>query len=421
MAAAVLLITAPAGAIGQDVAVMGGTVHTVSGEVLDGASVVIRDGRIEAVGIGIAIPDGMARIDATDRIVTPGLFEITGSLGLVEIGMVGSTVDASMNDDPVRAAFDVADAINPRSVLIPVNRAAGITTALTAPTGGLISGQAAVIDLVGDRLDDMLVRPRAAMIASYGAGAATPLGGSRAAVSLRLRELLDDARYWREHRAEFDAGRSRDLARSRLDLEALLPVLDGAMPLIVNVHRASDIEAVLRIAGEYGIHLAIRGAAEAWMVADRLAAVGVPVVVKPLTSRPSGFDRLGARFDNAAILHRAGVDVIIGSFSSHNARWVTLEAGNAVRHGLPWAAALEAVTLGPARLLDVADSHGSIEPGRVANLVVWSGDPFELGTRPETILIRGETVPAGSRQDLLMRRYRELDPDRPPATRDGGP
>jgi imidazolonepropionase-like amidohydrolase len=363
----------------------------------------------------------MARIDATDRIVTPGLFEITGSLGLVEIGMVGSTVDASMNDDPVRAAFDVADAINPRSVLIPVNRAAGITTALTAPTGGLISGQAAVIDLVGDRLDDMLVRPRAAMIASYGAGAATPLGGSRAAVSLRLRELLDDARYWREHRAEFDAGRSRDLARSRLDLEALLPVLDGAMPLIVNVHRASDIEAVLRIAGEYGIHLAIRGAAEAWMVADRLAAVGVPVVVKPLTSRPSGFDRLGARFDNAAILHRAGVDVIIGSFSSHNARWVTLEAGNAVRHGLPWAAALEAVTLGPARLLDVADSHGSIEPGRVANLVVWSGDPFELGTRPETILIRGETVPAGSRQDLLMRRYRELDPDRPPATRDGGP
>jgi imidazolonepropionase-like amidohydrolase len=408
MAAAVLLITAPAGAIGQDVAVMGGTVHTVSGEVLDGASVVIRDGRIEAVGIGIAIPDGMARIDATDRIVTPGLFEITGSLGLVEIGMVGSTVD-------------VADAINPRSVLIPVNRAAGITTALTAPTGGLISGQAAVIDLVGDRLDDMLVRPRAAMIASYGAGAATPLGGSRAAVSLRLRELLDDARYWREHRAEFDAGRSRDLARSRLDLEALLPVLDGAMPLIVNVHRASDIEAVLRIAGEYGIHLAIRGAAEAWMVADRLAAVGVPVVVKPLTSRPSGFDRLGARFDNAAILHRAGVDVIIGSFSSHNARWVTLEAGNAVRHGLPWAAALEAVTLGPARLLDVADSHGSIEPGRVANLVVWSGDPFELGTRPETILIRGETVPAGSRQDLLMRRYRELDPDRPPATRDGGP
>ena len=149
MAAAVLLITAPAGAIGQDVAVMGGTVHTVSGEVLDGASVVIRDGRIEAVGIGIAIPDGMARIDATDRIVTPGLFEITGSLGLVEIGMVGSTVDASMNDDPVRAAFDVADAINPRSVLIPVNRAAGITTALTAPTGGLISGQAAVIDLVG--------------------------------------------------------------------------------------------------------------------------------------------------------------------------------------------------------------------------------------------------------------------------------
>ena len=304
----------------------------------------------------------------------------------------------------------MVDGINPRSILVPINRAAGLTTVLTAPAGGLIAGQAAVIDLAGSSTGEMLVQRRAAMVANFSPGA---VGGARGAVTLRLREVLDDARFWRDHRGEFDAGRARDLSVSRLDLEALGPVLDGHMPLIVSAHRASDIEAVLRIADDYGLDLVVSGGSEAWLVADRIAAAGVPVILKPLNSSPEGFDRLGARFDNAALLHEAGVEVVVGSFDSHNARWLTLEAGNAVRFGLPWEIALRAVTLAPARAVGVDDRYGSLEPGKVGNLVVWTGDPFELSTRAESVVIRGSVTSPENRQIDLFRRYRELDGQSP--------
>jgi imidazolonepropionase-like amidohydrolase len=405
-----LLAGTPALAGGQDLAVTGGDVHTVSGGVLEGATVLVRDGIIVAVGRDVEVPAGVPTLDATGRVVTPGLFDATTSLGLVEVGMVSSTVDAQLQGDPVRAAFDVVDGINPRSVLIPVNRAAGLTTALSAPGGGLIAGQAAIIDLAGSSVGEMVVESRAAMVASFSAGAA---GGARGGASLRLREVLDDARFWRENQAAFSEGRTRELSASRLDLEALAPVLDGETPLVVGVHRASDIEAVLRIAGEYGLDLVISGGEEAWMVADRIAAAGVPVILKPLTNSPGGFDRLGSRFDNATLLDRAGVDVVIGSFTSHNARWLVLEAGNAVRFGLPWDVALRAVTLAPARALGVADRYGSLEPGKVGNLVVWTGDPLELSTRAEAVVIRGAVTSLDHRQLELFRRYRELDVERP--------
>ena len=144
-------------------------------------------------------------------------------------------------------------------------------------------------------------------------------------------------------------------------------------------------------------------------MADRIAAAGVPVILKPLNSSPEGFDRLGARFDNAALLHEAGVEVVVGSFDSHNARWLTLEAGNAVRFGLPWEIALRAVTLAPARAVGVDDRYGSLEPGKVGNLVVWTGDPFELSTRAESVVIRGSVTSPENRQLDLFRRYRQLD------------
>ena len=407
---ALAALALPAIAVAQDVAVIGGTVHTVSGDVLEGATVLVRGGTIAAVGHDIEVPAGVPTIDATGRVVTPGLFDATTSLGLVEVGAVSSTVDARLEGDPVRAAFDVVDGINPRSTLIPVSRAAGLTTVLSAPGGGLISGQAAIIDLAGSSAGEMVVRPRAAMMANYNAGAA---GGARGGASLRLREVLDDARFWRDNHAAFSAGRTREVAASRLDLEALGPVLDGDVPFIVGVHRASDIEAVLRLADDFGLDLVIAGGSEAWMVADRIAATGVPVIHKPLNNSPSGFDRLGARFENAALLDRAGVDVIIGSFNSHNARWLLLEAGNAVRFGLPWDVALRAVTLAPAMALGIGDQYGSLEPGKVGNLVVWTGDPFELSTDVEAVVIRGSTMSLDHRQLELFRRYRELDEQRP--------
>lgn len=403
-ALAALALAGPAAA--QTVAITGAKVHTITGPPIEGATVLIRDGRIAAIGADVQIPADAERVDAAGQVVTPGFIDVGSNLGLVEVGAVGDTRDYVMSEpDPIRAAFDVVDGINPNSSLIPVNRLQGVTTALTSPAGGLIAGQAAIIDLAGAHVSDMLIRSRAAMVASFDPGNA---GGARGAVSLRLRELLDDARFWRDNRASYDRGAARSLAASRLDLEALQPVLAGEMPLVVGVDRASDIEAVLRIADEYGIDLIVRGGVEAWMVADELAAADVPVIVKPLTDAPTSFSRLGARFDNAALLREAGVRVMLSSFQTHRAGDLAWEAGNAVRNGLDWAEALRAVTLTPAEVFGIDGEYGSIEPGKVADLVVWSGDPLELSGRPVRVMIRGAFVPWTSRQRELFERYREL-------------
>ncbi|HSR43463.1 MAG TPA: amidohydrolase family protein, partial [Longimicrobiales bacterium] len=419
--ASVLLVAGTAGlapvpAPAQTVAVTGGTVHTVEGPTLEGATVLVRDGVVQAVGADVRIPADAERIDAAGGVVTPGLIDASTRLGLVEVGAVGETRDYAMGGDPVTAAFDVRDGINPRSTLVEVNRLGGVTTVVTRPAGGLVSGQAAVIDLVGSSVGEMMVRPRAAMAAAYGGDD----DGSRGEVSLRLRELFDDARFWAENRDAWQRGSSRPLSHSRLDLEALQPVLAGQMPLVVEVNRASDIEAVLRLADEYGLDLVVEGGAEAWIVADALAEADVPVILKPLTNLPAGFDRLGARFDNAALLREAGVRVVISTFDAHNVRNLPREAGNAVRFGMSWDDALRAVTLEPARVLGIDDRYGSLAAGKVANLVVWSGDPFELSTRPDVVMIRGRVVPEDSRQRRLLERYRTLEGEMPPAYRGQG-
>jgi len=399
----------------QTVAITGATVHPVSSAPIENATVLVRDGRIVAVGSDIEIPAGAERLDARGTVVTPGLIDTGSTLGLTEIGAVGDTRDYALAaEDPIRAAFDVLDGINPNSSLIPVNRLLGVTTALTSPSGGLIAGRAAMIDLAGASVGEMVVRARAAMMASFDADYG---GGARGGVSLRLREVLDDSRFWRDNRAAFDRGASRTLAASRLDFEALQPVLAGDMPFVVTVDRASDIEAVLRIAADYDLDLVVRGGAEAWMVAGALAAADVPVILRPLTNAPSSFARLGARFDNAALLRAAGVSVILTSFETHRAGDLAWQAGNAVRAGLAWADALRSVTLTPATVFGVGEDYGSLEPGKVANLVVWSGDPFELSSRPTHVMIRGQFMPDTSRQRELFERYRELDADTPPAYR----
>lgn len=397
------------------IAITGATVHPVSGPPIEGATVLIRDGRIEAVGRDVSVPPDARRIDGSGKVVTPGFFDAGTSLGLVEVGAVDDTRDMQMGGDYIAAAFDVTDGLNPNSTLIPINRLGGVTTALSNPSGGLISGRAAVIDLRTGSLSRLLAEPRAAMVASYGPDAAEDVGGARGAVSLRLREVFEDARFWAQNRGAYLRGAARPLSHSRLDLEALQPVLAGEMPFLVEVDRASDILAVLRIAAEYGLRPIIAGGTEAWMVADTLAATETPVIVKPLTNLPGGFASLGARFDNAALLHEAGVPLVITTFDTHNARNLRYEAGNAVRFGLSREAALRAVTLGPAEALGVEGRYGSLEPGKVASVVVWSGDPFELSSVPETVIIRGEVVPESSRQKELLERYRELDRELPPA------
>jgi imidazolonepropionase-like amidohydrolase len=394
--------------LAQTIAITGGTVHPVSGPRIENATVVVRDGAIVVVGRDVPIPAGARVIDARGKVVTPGLFNAGTQLGLTEISAVQSNNEGSLSNNDVAASFNVAAGINPASQLIPVTRVEGITTALSAPSGGLISGQAVVIDLAGGTVAEMLASPAAVMVANIAAKGAG--GGSRAGVIARLRRVLDDAREYQRRRADYQRAQIQPLGAPAADLEALQPVLAGTLPLAIRASRRSDIAAALDLAADYRIRLIIADGAEAWTLADRLAAARVPVILSPLTNIPS-YDALGARYGNAGLLARAGVRVaLMGEDGSHNSRLVRQEAGNAVSYGLSWDEALRAVTLTPAEIYGLGARYGSLEPGKVANVVVWSGDPFEFSTRVETVLIRGKEIPLTSRQTELRDRYRTLPP-----------
>jgi imidazolonepropionase-like amidohydrolase len=281
------------------------------------------------------------------------------------------------------------------------------------PTGGLVSGQGALVDIVDGGVADMIVRSPIAMVAQVG-DPESANAGSRGELILRLREVLEDARAFARRRADFERAQTREFAASRLDLEALQPVLAGRLPLLVVADKASDIEAALRLARDYGLRLIIGSGAEAWMVAERLAAAKVPVMAGSMVNIPGSFATLGARQENPGLLRRAGVDVaLVGTGSdpdAYNVRNIKQEAGNAVAYGMTWDDALRAITLTPAELFGVADRYGSLQPGRVANVVVWSGDPFEFSTRVEHVFVRGVRSMAPSRQDELMQRYKTLPP-----------
>ncbi|MBA4157883.1 MAG: amidohydrolase family protein [Gemmatimonadetes bacterium] len=414
-AAAALLVFAPALAAAQGtVAIEGGTVHTMTGAAIEGGTVLIRDGRIVAVGQNVSVPAGARRIDARGKQVTPGFIESGTQIGAVEVGAVAGSVDHTLITPPdevrmqIRAGFNIADGINPNSTVIPVTRIGGITTAVSRPSGGLISGQGVVLDLDGRTTREMLVRSPVAMFARVGEGAAQVTGGTRGAATMRLREVLEDARAYARGRANFERGASREYAASRLDLDALQGVLNRQMPMVIEAHRASDILTAIELARDYNLRLIIAGATEAWMVADDLARERVPVVVRVLENLPGNFERLGARYENAALLRQAGVQVILTSGDTHNARNLRQEAGNAVAYGMPRDEALRSVTLYPAQLWGLQD-YGSLAAGKVANVVVWDGDPLEIMTPVSNVFIRGREIPLVSRQTQLRDRYLELN------------
>ncbi|HJR64558.1 MAG TPA: amidohydrolase family protein [Gemmatimonadaceae bacterium] len=398
----------------QTIAITGGRVFPVGGAPIDNGTVLIRDGRITAVGSNVTVPDGAERIDATGKWVTPGLINAATQLGLVEIGLVADTrqTTARGDGDAIAAAFTVWDGLNPNTVLIEPTRNEGITSVVVLPQGGLISGQAALIDLVDGSAADMLVQAPVAMVGQVGAPAQANMT-ARGELIVRLRELLEDTRAYMRRKGEFERAATRPFVASRLDLEAMIPVVQGRLPLMVQANMASDIEAALRLARENELRIIIAGGAEAWMLADRIAAARVPVMTGALDNLPSSFATLGARQENAAILRQAGVEVIIvtgGGPESFNVRNVKQEAGNAVAYGMSWDDALRAVTLAPATALGVSDRLGTLAPGRVANVVVWSGDPFELSTRAEHVFVRGRRLTTRSRQDMLTDRYKTLPP-----------
>jgi imidazolonepropionase-like amidohydrolase len=398
----------------QSIAITGGKVYPVSGPPIENGTVIITNGRIAAVGANVPIPAGAQRIDATGKIVTPGFVNSSTQLGVQEVSAVPDTRDVSARGkDNVAAAFTVWEGLNPNSVMLAPARKEGVTSFVVIPTGGLVAGQAALLDVVPGTTTDMIIRAPVAMVAEVGDPQAAGVT-SRGELIVKLRELLDDTRFFRANRSAFDRAQTRPFAASRLDLQAMIPVIEGTLPLIIVVDRASDIDAAMRLARDFNVKLMIGGGAEAWMMADKLAAAKIPVLTGAMNNIPGGFAALGQRQENAGLLRKAGVQVALignaggGDEEAFNVRNLKQEAGNAVAYGMTWDDALRAVTLAPAEIFGVADRVGSLQAGREGNVVVWSGDPFEFTTRVEHVFVRGREYHDKTRQDMLIERYKTL-------------
>ena len=324
-----------------------------------------------------------------------------------------------IRDRHYTASFELADAINPRSTLIPINRIDGVTRAMVAPTSAYAEGSSPLLGLgtvihLGD-VDDYVVARNPALFVQLGESGAALSHGARGNALLRLRETLEDALAYAADPAAYEAGDGRDFRPGRLDLQALVPVLEGKRLLVVRAHRASDIDAAVDLAQKFDLRIAITGGTEAWMVADRLAEARIPVILDPTDNLPASFESLGATMENAARLAAAEVTVAFKTDETHTASNSRHLAGNAVAHGLPYEEALAAVTLNPARIYGLGDEVGSIEPGKAADVVVWDGDPLEVTTYADQVVIGGRVIPMVSRSTLLRDRYLKLDRPLPPA------
>ena len=400
----------------QTIAITGGKVYPVSGPPIENGTVLMRDGKIVAVGKDIAIPSDAQKVDATGKWVTPGLVNAYTNLGFGDVGFsAGPRELRAKRGDGIASGFATWEGYNPQSTLIAPAREGGVTSALASPNGGLISGQAAIVDLMDAiALKDVIVKAPATMVAQIDDDESAKVG-AKGELYGRLRDLIEDTKAYAHRKADFERGQTRDYVASRRDLEAMIPIVEGREALTVEAEQASDIEGMLALAKEYGLKLVIAGGAEAWKVADKLAAAKVPVLTGAMNNIPQTFSSLGARQENAAMLRKAGVAVALignggGDEEMFNVRNIRYEAGNAVAYGMSWDDALRGITLAPAEIYGVSDKVGSLRPGREANVVIWSGDPFEFSSRAEAVYIRGKKVDSPSRQDMLEARYKTLPP-----------
>ncbi len=400
-------------------AIVGATVHTLNEEApVENATILVDKGRILAVGKDLDIPAGFEKVDATGKVVTPGFIDSFTQLGLLEIDLEGSTVDTRVTTHsldgggllepyPLGPGFDVSYALNPDSTLLPVNRRDGITRAVVAPLAGNdpLAGWGALIRLTDDNI---LIQPKLAQFGYISAESANFTGGSRSALVQRLHGGLTAALEYRPGRYQQTPG-----GYTPEDLAALQRFIKSGAPLVITVHRANEIRQAVTLARDFDIPLVIHGGAEAWKVADLLAAEQVPVVVDVLNNLPISYEQLGARLDNATLLHEAGVQVLFTSGDNHNVRLLRQVAGNAVAEGMPWNAALAAITNLPAQTFGLGEGAGTLTRGAPADLVIWSGDPLELTNWAERVMIDGEWQSMESRQTRLYERYRSMAGDKP--------
>lgn len=406
------------------VAIRGARIVTVSGPVIENGTIVLVAGKIAAVGAQVPVPAGARLIDGTGTTVYPGLINGLTTLGLTEIGSVPGSVDTTETGDinpHVRAWI----AVQPHSELIPVARANGITAVLTAPEGGLVSGQSALLRLAGSTPDALTIKQPVAMHMVYPTGR-PPFDIARLFEEpelktfedrvkerrqnqekelRRLGNLIEDARAFGQRLSA--AGADRSLPEVDLPEEALAPVARGELPVVMRADSEEDIRASVRFAGEHGLKLIVAGGLEAWRCADLLREKSVPVLleVDRLPSRES--DRYDAAYTNAAALQKAGVRFAIVSDDAAHVRDLPYEAAMARAFGLPADAALRAITLSPAEIFGVADRMGSLDVGKDANVIVTTGDVMDHRTQVVRVFIDGVEQSLETRHTRLYREFKD--------------
>jgi imidazolonepropionase-like amidohydrolase len=404
--------------------IRGARVVTVSGAEMENATVVIANGRIAAVGASATAPSGAQEIDGRGLTVYPGMIDLGTNMGLSEVSSVGATNDTNELGD-MNPNVAVIWSVNPHSSHINVTRVAGVTNALALPSGGIISGQAALINLAGSSPREMAVSPQAALVIEFpriggGGGFAAFLAAQQGitpdALAQRdrrvdqLRQMLRDAEaYGRAQDAYAKDPKNVPRPTSDLKLAALVPYVRGERPVIFRAERDREIRAVVRFAEEMKLKPVIIGGSEAWKAAQFLKEHNVPVILDSVLNMPlREDDPYDSLYENASKLQAAGVRFCISTGDSGaHVRDLPFHAGMAAAYGLPKAEALKAVTLYPAQILGVADRLGSIEQGKVANLVVTDGDMLEARTSVRHLFIAGRMIPLVSRHTMLSDQFKD--------------
>lgn len=376
-----------------------------------GGTVLVRDSKIVEVGKQVKIPADAKIVDAHGQFLTPALMMGPTTLALKDL--VGNGGSKQSKIDNLSAGYEVADDFNPRHPHVAEARVEGVAWALAAGdstlTGQVFAGQAALANLASQRVDTtMIVNPHAALYLSASDRGAEAAGGGAGALRVRLKQALADARAYRRSPASFDLARLEEGKLSRPDMAALEAVIEGREPLLIEANRAQEILNILALAQEERIKVVLVGATEGWMVARQIAAAKVAVIVDGEINQAYSFDDLNATYENAALLVQAGVMIAFRptisrtSILDRSPRWM---AGRAARYGLRLHDALAAISLNPAKMFGVAGRYGSIEVGKDADLVIWSGDPFETTTLARMVMIGGVQQPMAARNRDLAAKY----------------
>lgn len=413
LAAALL---APAALLGAEtIALVGATVHPVSGPDIAKGAVVITGGKIAAIGANVPVPAGAKVVDVSGKHVYPSLLPAATNLGLIEISAVRATVDTvEVGEINPQARADFA--MNFDSEQLPVTRSAGVLVSGVTPTGGIVSGSGAVMKLEGWTREDAAIRAPAFITVTWPNLSIDRSPQARFSVRVqekrrdeavaKLKDVFAEARaYGRARAAEGKAGVPRHDVAPRL--EALLPAIEAKIPVLVIADRLAQIRAALAWAKDENLKIVIGGGRDAWRAASELAAAGVPVILDPVIGLPTRADEpYDAPFTSAATLAKAGVKVAINEGDAQFVRNLAHHAAVAMAYGLPREKALAAITLEPARILGVADRLGSLEPGKDATLFVSDGDVLDLRSRVVAAYLDGRPLDLSDRHKKLYERYR---------------